>query len=178
MPSYEFYCADCNTVYNFLSRKVNPDARPACPTCRRMSLQKCVSLFAAPAGKTAPAADAGGGGPDGGPEMNPAVEARMERAMQSLAGEVEALDADNPRQAADLMRKFSKASGVNFGPGMQEALNRMEAGEDPDAIEAELGDRIAQEESGPLPDDAAGTLAGRGARHRSPPRRDETLYEM
>ncbi len=98
--------------------------------------------------------------------------------MQSLAGEVEALDADNPRQAADLMRKFSKASGVNFGPGMQEALNRMEAGEDPDAIEAELGDRIAQEESGPLPDDVAGTLAGRGARHRSPPRRDETLYEM
>ncbi len=172
MPIYEFYCADCNTVYNFLSRKVNPDARPSCPTCRRMTLQKCLSLFAAPTGKTVPAAG------DDGSGMNPATEARMERAMQSLAGEVEALDTDNPRQAADLMRKFSKASGVDFGPGMREALNRMEAGEDPEAIEAELGDRIAQEEPGPSPEDAAGRLAGGGARHRAAPRRDETLYEM
>ena len=178
MPIYEFYCATCNTVYSFLSRKVNPEARPACPACRTLTLQKQVSLFAAPAGKTAPTADAGEGGPDGGPALNPVTEARMERAMQTLAGEAEALDADNPRQAADLMRKFSKASGVNFGPTMQEALNRMEAGEDPDAIDAELGDRIAQEDPCSLPEDAAGTAAGRVARRRPLPRRDETLYEM
>jgi len=178
MPIYEFYCAACNTVYSFLSRKVDPDARPACPACRTRTLEKQVSLFAAPAGKTALSADAGEGGSDGGPALNPVTEARMERAMQALAGEAEAFDADNPRQAADLMRKFSKASGLNFGPSMQEALNRMEAGEDPEAIDAELGERIEQEDPCTLPEDATGTAAGRGVRRRSLPRRDQTLYEM
>lgn len=178
MPIYEFYCTNCNTVYSFLSRKVNPDARPACPACQTRTLQKQVSLFAAPVGKTMPPADAGESGPDGAPALNPATEARMERAMQALAGETEALDTDNPRQAADLMRKFSKASGMNFGPGMREALNRMEAGDDPEAIDAELGDRIEQEDPCTLPENAELTTAGRSARRLARSRRDQTLYEM
>ena len=174
MPIYEFYCATCNTLYSFLSRKLNPEARPTCPACRTHTLHKQLSLFSAPAGRSDPAANAGGSVD----ALNPAAEARMERAMQALAGEAEALDADNPRQAADLMRKFSKASGMNFGPSMQEALNRMEAGEDPETIDAELGDRIEREDPGFPPEDAEGTAAGRVARRRSLPRRDQTLYEM
>ncbi|MEI7437405.1 MAG: zinc ribbon domain-containing protein [bacterium] len=174
MPIYEFYCATCNTVYSFLARKVSPDARPACPACRTRTLQKQFSIFAATTGKRAPAADAG----EGGPGSDPATGARMQQAMQTLAGEVETLDADNPRQAADLMRKFSKAAGMNFGPGMQEALNRMESGEDPEAIEAELGDRIEQEAPGLLPEEAEGRATGRNTRRQPLPRRDQTLYEM
>jgi hypothetical protein len=53
---------------------------------------------------------------------------------------------------------------------MEEALRRMEAGEDPEAIESELGDVLEKEEP---------FFAGKRARsRRAPPARDETLYEM
>ena len=29
MPVYEFYCADCHTVFNFLARRVDTTASPA-----------------------------------------------------------------------------------------------------------------------------------------------------
>ena len=31
MPIYEFYCAKCNTIYNFFSRTANTDKIPTCP---------------------------------------------------------------------------------------------------------------------------------------------------
>jgi hypothetical protein len=81
---------------------------------------------------------------------------------------------EDPRQAANLMRKFSSMTGMELGPGMQEALNRLEAGESPDAIEAELGDRLEKEDPFLIPDkkDRARTQA------RPAPKRDTTLYEM
>ena len=44
MPIYEFYCADCHTIFNFLSKAVNTSKRPPCPKCRR-KLERQVSLF-------------------------------------------------------------------------------------------------------------------------------------
>ena len=35
MPIYEFYCASCHTVFNFLSKRINTDGTPACPKCGR-----------------------------------------------------------------------------------------------------------------------------------------------
>jgi len=35
MPIYEFYCEDCNTLFNFFSRTVNTDKQPPCPRCRK-----------------------------------------------------------------------------------------------------------------------------------------------
>ena len=40
------------------------------------------------------------------------------------------------------MRKLTDMTGLELGDGMQEALKRMDAGEDPDAIEAEMGDLL------------------------------------
>ena len=87
--------------------------------------------------------------------------------------EVENLDENDPRQAAQLMRKFSSMTGMELGEGMQQAIDRMEAGEDPEAIEADMGDLMDKEEPFVLP-------GKKGARslHHLPPRRDETLYEM
>jgi len=60
---------------------------------------------------------------------------------------------------------------VRLGDGMQEALRRMEAGEDPDSIEADIGDVLENED--PFAPDSSGT------RHRrTTPLRDETLYEL
>lgn len=168
MPIYEFYCHKCNTIYNFLSRTIQPDKRPHCPHCKRVKLDKQVSVFAHTGrAKESPA--------DGKPEM-PMDESKMERAMDALAREADGLSGDDPRQAANLMRKFSEMTGMKLGSGMQEALNRLEAGEDPDAIEAALGDRLEKEDPFLMPDQDR-----KGARKESPrpaPHRDSTLHEM
>ena len=99
-------------------------------------------------------------------------ESKLEKAMGLLASEADRMDENDPRQAAQLMRKLTDMTGVNLNPQMEEALGRMEAGEDPDAIEAEMGDMMEGEE--PF------TLKQKGGRRqkRGAPGRDETLYEL
>ena len=133
MPIYEFYCADCHTIYSFLSRAVNTGKRPSCPRCKRRRLSRRVSRFAAP-GRAK-----GDGQGDAGDDDLPMDEATMERAMEVLAREADNISEDDPRQAANLMRRLSDMTGMEYGGNMQEALRRMEAGEDPEAIEEENG---------------------------------------
>jgi len=111
---------------------------------------------------------------DGDTDDLPFDESRMEKAMQTLASEAESIDEDNPRQAANLMRKLTDMTGMELGPGMTEALRRMEKGEDPDQIEAEMGDLLEGEDPFVLP----GKKGGRKAGKRPAPQRDETLYEL
>ncbi|MEW6752115.1 MAG: zinc ribbon domain-containing protein [Candidatus Latescibacterota bacterium] len=168
MPMYEFYCARCHTLYTFWSKRVNTTGVPPCPHDARHRLQRQVSPFAV--------VSAGGEKKgDEGSEDLPVDEARMERAMESLASEAEGIDEEDPRAAARLMRRLSDMAGVEYGESMQEALRRLEAGEDPDAIEAEMGDLLEDEED---PFIFPGTKKGGRGRRRRPPRRDETLYEM
>ena len=104
----------------------------------------------------------------------PFDESKMEKAMQMLAGEAENINEDDPRQAANLMRKLTDMTGLELGAGMQEALKRMEAGEDPDAIESEMGDLLEGEEPFLLPE-----KKGKGTAEKRPaPQRDETLYDL
>ena len=169
MPIYEFYCKKCNTIYSFLSRKVQPDKRPNCPHCTSARLERQVSLFAATgrAKEESPA--------DKGADDLPIDEAKMERAMETLASQADSLDEENPRQAADLMRKFSSMTGMKLGAGMEEALHRLESGEDPEQIEAELGDRLEKEDPFEMPDKDP---KSKHRKVRPAPRRDMTLYEM
>ena len=46
MPIYEFFCQDCNTIFNFLSRRINTDKQPDCPRCGRRKIQRLLSTFA------------------------------------------------------------------------------------------------------------------------------------
>jgi putative FmdB family regulatory protein len=162
MPIYEFYCEECNTIFNFFSSSVNTTKRPRCPKCKQEKLKRQMSTFARLTGAK-----------EGG-ELDdlPIDEAKMEKAMSLLAREAEGINEDDPRQAANLMRKLSDAAGVGLGPSMEEALKRMEAGEDPEQIEAEMGDLLEQEE----PFIMEGKK-GRGVRRRTP-HRDETLYDL
>jgi hypothetical protein len=78
------------------------------------------------------------------------------------------------------MRRLYASMGLPVGPGMEEAMRRMEAGEDPDQIEEEMGDLLEEEEGeAPLPAEApaAGELK-RLRRKMLPPSVDETLYEL
>ncbi len=162
MPIYEFYCASCNTLFNFFSRSVNTTKKPKCPRCKTKNLSRQMSAFAI----------TGRAREEGDMDDLPFDESRMEQAMQMLAGEAENINEDDPRQAADLMRRLTQMTGIELGDGMQEALSRMENGEDPEQIEADMGDLLENEDPFKL---AAkkGAAGGRPA-----PRRDETLYDL
>ena len=162
MPIYEFYCEECNTIFNFFSRSVNTSKRPLCPKCKRKKLKRQMSTFA----RITSARQ------DGGLDDLPIDEARVENAMNMLAMEADRVNEEDPRQAAYLVRKLSDATGLKLGPGMEEALRRMETGEDPEHVEEEMGDLI--EEEVPL---MFGEKKVRRVK-RSLPLRDETLYEL
>jgi putative FmdB family regulatory protein len=173
MPIYEYYCGGCHTILNFFSRTMNPGKAPSCPHCGKRKLARQVSLFAA--GRR-------GGGGDGeseGPDGLPVDASRMERAMESLASEAESMGEDDPKAAAQLMRKFSKMAGMEFNGGVEQALQRMEAGEDPEAIEADMGEVLDDADPFVV---AGGTKAkpraAVGSSHRGAPRRDETLHDL
>jgi putative FmdB family regulatory protein len=169
VPIYEFYCPACHCVYQFLARAVNVQARPACPVCGRKRLERQVSRFAVVAGGR-------NDGPEAGGEDDiPFDEERMEAAVEALAGEAESIDEDDPRQAADLMRRFGDLAGLEMGPAMREAIDRMEHGEDPESVEAELGEAMEAED--PFASRSAGGLRG-AVRRLQPPAKDETLYEL
>jgi putative FmdB family regulatory protein len=165
MPIYEFYCPDCHTIFNFFSRRVNTDKRPSCPRCGRPELSRQVSLFAISRGRTEDT--------DGMPDLD---DAQLERVMASMAGEVENIDEDDPRQAAQVMRKLFDATGLALTPAMEEAIHRMEQGEDPDRIEEELGDVLESEDPFAL----AGKKGSIGDLRRRllPPKVDDTLYDL
>jgi putative FmdB family regulatory protein len=164
MPIYEFYCHRCNTLFNFFSKTINTKKTPNCPTCGTDSLNRQVSLFAHTGRAKEPGED----------DDLPFDESKMEKAVEMLSREADRIDEDNPRQAADLMRRLSDMTGLRLGEGMNEALSRMERGEDPEQIEAEMGDLLESEDPFELP--AKPAAGGRSA--RPAPRRDDKLYEL
>ena len=164
MPIYEFYCPDCHTIFSFFSRRIDTEKRPKCPRCKTRYLTRQMSAFAI----------AGRAKEDGDMEDLPFDESKMEQAMQMLAGKADGIDEDDPRQAADLMRKLSDMTGMKLGDGMEEALSRMEKGEDPDQIESELGDLLETEDPFVL----SGKKAQSARQLQKAPRRDDTLYDL
>ncbi len=137
MPIYEFYCYKCHRIFNFFSKTINTEKRPICPKCNEVKLERWMSVFSTVRKKEEADDDLPL------PDMD---ESKMERAMSLLAREAESIDENDPRQAANLMRKLTDMTGLKLGPGMEEALRRMEAGEDPEQIEAEMGDLLEEED--------------------------------
>lgn len=178
MPIYEFYCRHCHRIYSFLSRAVNTDKTPPCPRCEAADLTRRASAFAISKGrKEEPKPEA-----PPGPDID---EARLERAMEAMAGDLDSIDENDPKQGAHLMRKLFAATGMPVGSGMEEALRRMEAGEDPEKIEEQMGDVFEDDPFG-------GLLGGEGEgkdpeesrkgltrlRRMLPPTHDPELHEL
>lgn len=163
MPIYEFYCKDCHTIFNFYSKTVNTKKMPICPKCKKQKLTRQVSLFAVT-----------GRADENSMDDMPIDESKMEKAMEFMAKEAENINEDDPSQAAKLMRKLTDMTGVGLGQGMEEALQRMESGEDPDKIEAEMGDLMEDEEPFILP----GKKGGKGTLKKRALKKDDTLYDL
>ena len=178
MPIYEFYCPDCNTLFSFYSALVAPDAKPSCPRCGRTGLGRRPSRFATlRAGLTA--SDEGG---DDSP-IPGLDDARMESAMETLAQEMETMGEsaeEDPRQMARFFRRFGEMTGLEMGPRMEDMVRRLEAGDDPESFEDEMGaggEDGEEGEGGPGEDfEDFFRLKKKLLAARRKPKVDETLY--
>lgn len=138
MPIYEFACPKCRKIFSFLSKRVNPDRLPVCPKCGSKKLSRRVSRFAVSRKMNEQAAknEMAGGGPP--PDFD---DPRMARAMAEMERDMEHLDENNPGHLAHMMRKMKDLLPPGTMPKeMDVAIKRLEAGEDPEKIEADMGD--------------------------------------
>jgi putative FmdB family regulatory protein len=169
MPIYEFACPKCRVIFSFLSKRVTPEGLPVCPRCGNQKMTKEMSRFASPRGAKEPAAAPPGGEAGPMPELD---EPRMERVMNELERDMQHLDENNPRHMAHLMRKMKDAMPAGSMPKeLDVAIKRLEAGEDPEKIEEDMGDVLGGLMGGPGEDDDLGGGGGGGYT------RDSGLYD-
>ncbi len=171
MPIYEFYCPDCDTLFNFFSSRIDTAARPDCPRCGRRGLERRPARFAALTG------GAGGDGEAEGDELGGVDDERLGAAFESALGDAEAAG-DDPRAMARLFRRVGEAAGLEPGPQMEEMLRRLEAGEDPDRLDEEMGDAFDEGdgEGDGEGDPLADLFRKKRPRRRRRPKVDEELH--
>src|ERR1043166_137525 len=141
MPIYEYVCPKCRVIFSFLSKRLNPDRLPVCPKCGNKRMSKQISRFATTRGLKEPVMNAAGG-PDE-PPMPDLQDPRVERVMSELERDMEHMDENNPRHMAHMMRKMKDIMPAGSVPKEVEvAIKRLEAGEDPEKIEQDMGDLL------------------------------------
>ena len=169
MPIYEYACPKCRVIFNLLSQRINPDRSPACPKCGNRKMTKQMSRFAMSRRLKEPAAKTEA--QPGEPPMPDMDDPRMERAMMDMERDMEHLDENNPKHMAHMMRKMKDLMPPGTMPkDLDVAIKRLEAGEDPEKIEADMGDVLGDLMGGP---DEAGCMGGGGA----PYSHDSGLYD-
>ncbi len=136
MPIYEYYCPPCHTIYSFFARSMNQTVAPKCPKCGRKQLEKKISRFAISKGLTESS-----GVTDPFENVD---ESKMEQLMAEMAPHLEegGEGPEDPRQMAGVMKRMFELTGMQPTGAMLEAMKRMEAGEDPDKIDEEMGDAL------------------------------------
>lgn len=118
MPIYEYVCRDCRKRVNLFFRTFTAaTTEPAiCPTCNGANLHRLVSRVA----------------------VMKSEDSRMEDLADPalMAG----LENEDPRALAGFMRRMSDETGEPMDAEMNEVLDRLEAGESPEAIEQSMPD--------------------------------------
>ena len=126
MPIYEYGCYDCRKRVNIFFRSfTEAETKEAvCPRCHGTNLKRLVSRVA----------------------FVRSEESRLENLADpsSLAG----LDGNDPKSIARWMRKMSSEMGEDLGDEFNEVVDRLEAGEDPEAIEQSMPDLTGPEAAG------------------------------
>lgn len=171
MPIYEFACPKCRVIFSFLSKRLNPDRDPTCPKCGNKKMARQMSRFATLKGLKEPAARSSDDQTDNGPEPD-FDDPRVMRAMSELERDMEHMDENNPRHMAHLMKKMKDIMPPGTMPKeMDVAIKRLEAGEDPEKIEEDMGDVLGDLMGGP--DEEEGPYGGYGGGYS----RDAGLYD-
>ncbi|MEM0896881.1 MAG: cytochrome C [Verrucomicrobiota bacterium] len=173
MPIYEFYSPETNKIYTFYARSLSMSGKtPRCPDGNH-KMEKVPSRFAFVGRAKEPASGTDEDFDD------PHFEETMEEMERAMAG----IDENNPdpRQLGKVMRKMMGMSGQRVPDVVEEMIGRMEAGEDPDALEEEYGDALDDDslwgdEDGDAPSDRRRRLRALAKMRR--PVRDPNTYEM
>ena len=120
MPIYEYGCYDCrkrvSVFFRSVARAQSQEAE--CPNCGSKNLKRLMSRVST-------------------------VRSEESR-MESLAdpGNLSALESGDPRELARLMRRMESEMGDEIGEELggefEEVVGRLEAGEDPESIEASM----------------------------------------
>jgi putative FmdB family regulatory protein len=130
MPIYEFACPKCRRIFSFLSKRMNPERLPVCPKCGHKKMEKQLSRFAMTRNASESTAEADGGIDD----------PRMDKAMAEMERDLAHLDENNPKHMAHMMRKMRDLMPGVVPKELDVAIKRLEAGEDPEKIEVDMGD--------------------------------------
>ena len=130
MPIYEFYCKDLQI--RFLTFFPKPSIRQKSPIkCKIKTLEKQISVVAF-TGRSK--------GRRRVPIIFHSIAVKWNKPCRCWPSEADKINEDDPKQAANLMRKLSHMTGIKFSEnGTYEALSRMEQGADPEQVEAENG---------------------------------------
>ena len=115
MPIFEYACSDCRKIFSFLVRNPVKSRKIRCPQCGRSGMKKIYSSFS----------------------MVHSEETRLEKMTDPSF--FSGLDEKDPRSLARLMRKMASETGEEMDDEMKEVCERLEAGEDPDKLEALMG---------------------------------------
>lgn len=102
-------------------------------------------------------------------------ESKMEQAMMQMAGEFENSNEDDPKAMAQMMRRMFEVTGMEPNGTIQEAIRRMESGEDPDQVEEKLGGDL--DDADPM-SMFQGGVKGKLRRLIDPPNIDPELYDF
>lgn len=166
MPIYEFYCPTCHTIYSFFSARIDTAAQPACPRCKRDPLERKPSRFATLKHQ---------GEEDAADPFEALDDSKLEGAMDALMHEMSGLEnEEDPRAMGQLMRRFGELTGLELGDRMEDMVRRLEAGEDPDALEAEMEGELGDDGDESMEDFFKLKKAVQQRRRR--PRVDDELY--
>ena len=112
-------------------------------------------------------------GDEGGPPGPDMDDPRVMRAMSEMERDMEHLDENNPKHMAHMMRKMKDLMPPGMMPKeMDIAIKRLEAGEDPEKIEEDMGDVLGDFMGGEEDEEGGGGFGGRGGYSR-----DSGLYD-
>lgn len=117
MPSYEYRCDQCGKRCSiFQSYEEYGKVEVSCPHCGSQSLQRRIGRIR--------------------------VVRSEESRLDSLSDPANwaGIDEEDPRSMARMMRKMGRELGEDLPPEFDEVVDRLEAGEDPEDIEASMPD--------------------------------------
>ena len=126
MPVYEYKCQTCGHRTNVrMSYKEYDRANPLCTKCKSKSLERIISKI----------------------RIARSEESRVDSLADpaSLGG----VDENDPKSVGKFMRRMGNEMGEEMGPEFDEMVGRLESGEAPESIEADLPS-LSEGSPGPL----------------------------
>ncbi len=140
MPIYEYYCADCQRKVSIFFRSFSAAENAttlACPRCSGPHLSRRLSRVRVLKGGSRKSAPDDATGDDmgglGGDDEDMGDMGEMMGGMGGMEQMLAGVDENDPRSIARWARRMQAESG-EVDPEMDEALTRIERGEDPDKV--------------------------------------------